>query len=689
MRKYTRLVFIIVVALLCLLVSANDDYNHMPPRRSSPHVLLPNLYNPPCPAGFVVPDDISSLDNRFVNDTMSNCAIPCKINMFSDSEWDMLENLSRWVIGLGVPLMLVVFAVYFFSEGSYDSRSQYLLICFCAISLVHSCTTAALLLIPFEQRFCRNNANMLDASDGLTPCAVQTFVQLYFGLAICICWCMQSIGVFLKIVVNMKSPPKRKKAHLAAIFGLPMISLVIGIRSEEYGYSYTQTACFFGPQARVSLIDVKIFYTPVFVLTVIGAVCMLSVVVKILLLLKNYVRTQNRVRANPHSSQCSDDDTSNYRPGSNNTEGADYRIVGVTVNDCPDIPPLGRVGSSDKLGFVEEGAPADSISPHRSEGSQTLSNSPVNTQRDGGYSPTPYPPRRRATRSSFWTKLASLSQVWESIYFLRSPLAFLFFFLMVYITVIAIGASGRKWYTPVIRSYRFWAECVVGVYDGSDSWVAQCGRFPSQRASPELRAYLTVVIGGQSLFCAIMATPGLLKLIYRESAAVRELILSVLARARTVISDIKRGDFRLSLVGGAQGAVVLPEFAVNSGSKSKSKSFSSQDERRLQLAGAMLRRQSVSSEEGKSLSREIRDQPQPLQRRSSAWNSDSGDDNSEDISVSGTEIDSTNKGSHPQPGASEFWVTEPYNPALYPVYKSSDPSRPSQDQVVSMEDESL
>lgn len=614
----------------------------------------------------------------------------------------MLEDLSKWVIGLGIPLMVVVFTVHFLSDSTvYSGRSQYLLITFCAISLVHSLTTASILALPFEDRFCRNNANMIDASDGFTLCALQTFVQLYFGLAICICWCMQSIGVFLKICMNWKQPPRRKAIHLSLIFGLPIPSLVAGIMSREYGYSYTQTACFFSPQARISNIDLYIFYAPVMVLTLIGAVCMLSVVGKILLLLNDYVRTQTRVRSNSKEGA----------PGSKAT-GA-YELAGIPVSESP-CSALGRLRSSSKIEL--EGVPAsrDSHTPPSHTASPnpgmygaytpqqsitrspSCSNSPVPAGPDPGPGGSADQPRR--VRSSFWGKLSSLTQVWEIIYFLRSPLLFLSCFLLIYTSVIAIGASGSRWYVPVIRSYRGWSECVINAYDGTDAWAAVCGRMPSHRASPELRGYLSVVIGGQSLFCALLGAPGVVKILYQ---ATKEL------RLKAALKEVLFGSDKARLQYGVVAPEVAPEERVQPKSKSRSSKSKSvpcksdvnaqgawADEspanvdyarvqgsvrNYIQAAHGRVHCCSCSEEEGKSSGscRELRESDG---YRALASSISSRSDSADTVDQSATHrLDGTERTGR---GSKEFWVTEPYQPELYPAHCSSPPcssvaSRPS------------
>ena len=77
---------------------------------------------------------------------------------------------------------------------------------------------------------------------------------------------------------------------------------------------------------------------------------MLSVIAKILLLVNDFVRTQNRVRANSLQSSQGDgysSDASALTPGASE-DASHYRLAGVPVHGSPTAAALGRVSSSSK-----------------------------------------------------------------------------------------------------------------------------------------------------------------------------------------------------------------------------------------------------------------------------------------------------------------------------------------------------
>jgi len=407
--------------------------------------------------------------------------------MFTPSQWDQLETIESVSIYLGIPLIATMLLVYL---NDRDKRGQYLVICFGCISLALTITSAIMHSIPFELRFCRNNANLIAASDGISYCAVQSFVNIYGSLALCLCWLIQSVGVYIKIALGWRNLPRCFWLHMCLIFGLPLISVAVLANSGQFGYSWAATQCTFSPVVRESGLDVAVYFGPVAAMCAVGVFCMCSVIAKIAHVIPTSTRT-GEYAARSAAMDASRDSTEN--------EAALGDIEESGTNTGMLVPAGGNELVSTPRAFLAPGT-------HGS------SQDPVPGRVGGGVWGYSF-------RSQI--QLAGLRTLWEILVFLRTPLLFLSFFLFVYVSVIAVGLIARSWYPPIIASFNNWAECAVRTAatqtgDGSgDAWMDTCGEAPARPIPMALRGYLTIVFSGQSVFVALIYSPGVCSWLHR------------------------------------------------------------------------------------------------------------------------------------------------------------------------------
>ena len=115
-----------------------------------------------------------------------------------------------------------------------QKKKQHLVIAFTTVSFLLSTTIAIFNNLEFKTVFCKSNAVPHNASDGLTGCAIESFLFVYLALGICYAWMIQSVDLFLKIYYNLNTTPYRWLQFLI-IFGCPMISIIILGATKSYG----------------------------------------------------------------------------------------------------------------------------------------------------------------------------------------------------------------------------------------------------------------------------------------------------------------------------------------------------------------------------------------------------------------------------------------------------------------------
>ena len=138
---------------------------------------------------------------------------------------------------------------------------------------------------PFEKRFCRGNTALLDSSDGFNICTTQAFTYVYMGLACAVCWMCQSIDLFLKVGLGMRSTSQYTVVFIILVFSLPLISAIYLAQSGSYGYLPGNSSCWVDLDHDL---DIYIWFLPIIGITAVGLSCMVVVLFRIL---QSFLRT--------------------------------------------------------------------------------------------------------------------------------------------------------------------------------------------------------------------------------------------------------------------------------------------------------------------------------------------------------------------------------------------------------------
>lgn len=153
-------------------------------------------------------------------------------------------------------------------------RKQYLVFIFALTSSLGTIWFVIILLIPNRNRFCYDNAVGLSYKDGITVCAVQSFILSYAGLASCMAWCAQAVELYLRVWLK-KSPNRIVTLFIILIFVFPLYVLFAMGFHLNYGYNGQQAWC---SMWMIDNMDIYVFQLPVLVLVVIGFGCMIFVI---------------------------------------------------------------------------------------------------------------------------------------------------------------------------------------------------------------------------------------------------------------------------------------------------------------------------------------------------------------------------------------------------------------------------
>jgi len=400
-----------------------------------------------CPHGFVIPDDMNGEGVFFVNRTFSDCAASCKFPMYTDVEWERSEMLSDVAVYMSVPLLALVICVYYFDV---EKKNQYLVRAFAVLSMVHTIDTAYMQSIPFEERFCRNNAESLDASDGLTGCAVQAVIQVYISLSLALCWLLQAVDVFARVVLERRIVLIQPQTSWAIMLGLPLISVAVLLVTGSYAYSRGSLVCHFDYYVVMdNKVDLFTMFIPLAVICSVGMALMLAVLSKMGSVFGTYYRghVQRTAPIHPDSSAEA-------------ARGVGYTTYSSTGTN-PDSTPI--------------------------DDSQVSVSS---NSRNG---------------SAAQAQVQQFRSMWDIMVFCSTPMLFLFLFLLIYVSMLAAGFRGGSRRNLYLRSFRAWGQCALDNYNGIDSsWHAVCGEHPKTRVPGLGREFFAFIFPGQGMLIALI-----------------------------------------------------------------------------------------------------------------------------------------------------------------------------------------
>ena len=210
-----------------------------------------------------------------------------------NKEFLLLELIALVCSGFGFPMITVVAIIWGLDKTRRNQ--QYLLFIFISISSVFSLwlliVSIGNILNEFDDghhyhnNLCYDNATELHQGDGISICVVSAGIIMYCCLSLSMCWCLQAIELFTKIVLKRKSR-KYVIYHLFLIFILPLIPVLYTAINGSFGYDRVLPFCFISYN-NINLLnsslnfEFQIFYLLVFIFTFIGTICMIAVIIKI------------------------------------------------------------------------------------------------------------------------------------------------------------------------------------------------------------------------------------------------------------------------------------------------------------------------------------------------------------------------------------------------------------------------
>jgi len=242
-----------------------------PPNTMTASTFKTDYYNTKCPDGTVVPN---KKDPRTKWVPGTGCAVACKPPLFSLQEWDSFVLQGQIVAFVGLFLVTVFILTWVLDR---EKRKQYLVICFAAASCFGSVTSAAISLVDFDEVHCATNAVPMDHTDGFTVCSVQMLTMVFCGIWTTAAWTLLAVDVFMKIVLGMRSTNQYKYVFYGILFVIPTCC-VIGASQVNYQFVGVVPFCWVNTPG-----DIAVVIAWMGGMTVIGAVAMASVVIRILM----------------------------------------------------------------------------------------------------------------------------------------------------------------------------------------------------------------------------------------------------------------------------------------------------------------------------------------------------------------------------------------------------------------------
>jgi hypothetical protein len=455
-----------------------------------------------CPEGLVIPDNFERPDIVYINRTMSDCALACRIPMFTASEWRSFDSVSTVAVSVGIPMVVLLLYVYFFDP---DKRQLYLVQSFGFLSLVHSILTLVVQTTPFDDMFCSSNASWITAEDGFTMCAVQSVGQLYVSFGLALSWLLQAYTVFMKVVWENRSSPWRQ-LHLAIIFGAPIIPVAAQIATRSYGYTKGNFGCLFSSSVRDTHEDIFILFAPLAVICSIGYVLLMAIMMKMFSVFGTYVKVYRR-KMQIHTESYATEATPSGTPNA---------VASTRTLSNEMFEPPGQ--QNHRLGSAGSSCSNDSDRPaYDGVNQQSIHSVPSS----GGQNRSP-------ARGMVAARLQDLDlqSMWDLVLYFRTPMVFVVLFFVVYLAQIVGGWSLSLRRNDFAEGLRVWGQCALDNYNGVDSsWHEVCGAHPATRISPTSRRFFSFVFGGQSLFLSIIYGPNIATFLHREYLALVRVVI--------------------------------------------------------------------------------------------------------------------------------------------------------------------
>jgi len=131
-----------------------------------------------------------------------------------------------------------------------------------------------------RERFCRNNANAIDESDGVTVCAVEGALRTFIFLFYITCFSTQAFEICRQVVFRAQ-PVRNKAGYVLFMVLFPLIVVIATLFTGSYGYGMNGNAC---TVVAIDSAPVLILQFIMLLLITVGMVCASAIAVKILAL---------------------------------------------------------------------------------------------------------------------------------------------------------------------------------------------------------------------------------------------------------------------------------------------------------------------------------------------------------------------------------------------------------------------
>lgn len=231
-----------------------------------------------CPNGMVIPDDPNSSGNWYPNRTLSECAISCYESPFFSAKQRKDFYLAD-VISLVVSVICALIVLNLWLRDSLKKKQVFVITYGAVIALTF--TFRAFAFTGGPNRNCRNNANIIDGSEGLTLCAFEGACMLFSVLFCGVCFCIQSFDFFRRIVLKQPMMPDQRP-FIYIIVAIPSILTIIGLANGIFGSDFTNGKCRVIDTGTVVVLTTVV---PMTISVVLGLVFAFTIVVKILVLM--------------------------------------------------------------------------------------------------------------------------------------------------------------------------------------------------------------------------------------------------------------------------------------------------------------------------------------------------------------------------------------------------------------------
>jgi hypothetical protein len=233
-----------------------------------------------CPNGFVIPDDLSNSRNIFIDSTISQCAISCENPpLFTDYERHVMANTKTASYIVSSLCASLVFVVWIRDPAR---KNQVFVVAYGAVVGIGFMFLLISHLLLGQKRLCINNTVAVMAEDGLTPCMGEAVVVTFIALFSAACFAMQSVQIFLRVVLKVKYLPTKHQL-LGLVFAIPLLLSVVGCFADIYQSDIELGLCM--QVLRKPGASEWVFKYPFIILTVIGLVAGIGITAKVLILI--------------------------------------------------------------------------------------------------------------------------------------------------------------------------------------------------------------------------------------------------------------------------------------------------------------------------------------------------------------------------------------------------------------------